>query len=238
MIGATPALLLTRPRAESEACLDQLRARVTVGRVVVSPVLQIVATGMRPDMSDVTAVILTSSNAVRLHDGPTGQKAFCVGRMTTETAQAAGFDAEFCGENADALVAHLLKTRPAGRLLHLRGAHARGDIVARLTDAGLRASDVVIYDQQAQPLSCEAQALLTGADPVILPLFSPRSADILAATGVPRAPVYVVAISAAVADHAAALRPRGMQIAKNPDRAAVCKLVAGLYCRGTPLEGG
>lgn len=238
MIQATPALLLTRPRAESEAFLAELRARVTVDKVVVAPVMRIVPTGARPDMSDVTAVILTSANAARLYHGPTGRKAFCVGRKTTETARAAGLDAEFCGENADGLVAHLLKTRPAGHLLHLRGAHARGDIVARLTDSGLRASDAVIYDQQAQPLSPEARALLNGADPVILPLFSPRSADILAAEGVPRAPVQVVAISAAVAEHAAALRPREVQIAKNPDRTAVCELVVALYLRGTPLEGG
>lgn len=238
MTQATPALLLTRPRAESKAFLADLRGLVHVERAVISPVLRIVPTGARPEMSDVAAVILTSANAARLHDGPTGLKAFCVGRKTTETARAAGFDAEFCGKNADALVAHLLITRPVGRLLHLRGAHARGDIVARLTGAGLRASDVAIYDQQAQPLSPDALALLNGADPVILPLFSPRSADILAAEGVPRAPVHVVAISAAVADHAAALRPRAMQIAKNPDRTAVCELVAALYRKGTPLEGG
>lgn len=238
MTRAKPALLLTRPKAESEAFLADLRARVSVGRAVVSPVLRIAPRDVRPDMSGVAAVILTSAHAARLYDGPPGFRAYCVGRRTTETARAHGFDAEFCGENADGLVAYLLKKRPAGHMLHLRGAHARGDIVARLSDAGLRASETVIYDQEAVALEPEARALLDGKEPVVLPLFSPRSADILAKAGVPRAPIHVVAISAAVADHAEALRPRGMQIAKNPDRTAVCELVAALYLKGTPLEGG
>lgn len=238
MTQATPALLLTRPREDAEACLAELRAQVPVDRAVISPVLRIVPRGVLPGMAGVAAVILTSANAARLLSAPAGLRAFCVGRKTTEIARAAGFDAEFGGEDADALVAHLSKTRPAGDLLHLRGAHARGDIVARLTGAGLQARDAVIYDQQAQALSAEAKALLDGRDPVVLPLFSPRSADILAGQGVPRAPLHVVAISAAVADHAAALRPRSVQIAKNPDRTAVCALVAALYRKGTPLEGG
>ena len=42
---------------------------------------------------------------------------------------------------------------------------------------------MIVYDQQAVPLTNEAGALLAGTAPVILPLFSPRSARLVADAG-------------------------------------------------------
>ena len=238
MSDGSPVLLLTRPRAGSEAFLAALRAIVPVPHVVVSPVIRIVPSGLKPDFSGQAGVILTSANAARSIEAANGLPAYCVGQRTTEVASAQGFQARFCGENADALVASLLDLRPPAPLVHLRGDHARGDIAARLTEGGVPTSEAVLYRQEACALTDEARALLDGEGPVILPLFSPRSADIVAGQLRPKAPVDVVAISRAVADHAGALTPRRIIIAATPDQMAVCQEVASLYRKGTPLEGG
>jgi uroporphyrinogen-III synthase len=82
-------------------------------------------------------------------------------------------------QRVDALLALITKYKPSN-LLHIRGAHSRGDLTARLTQAGLNARDHVLYDQLQMPLNAEARALLFGPDTVIMPLFSPRSAALVA----------------------------------------------------------
>ncbi len=232
-----PALLLTRPRVDAESFLADLRRSVTPGTVVISPVLRIVATGAVPDLAGVTAVIFTSANGVRAGKLPPGLRAFCVGCKTTQAAQAAGYVAEMVGETADQLVAHLAGLRPEGGMLHLRGRHARGDVAARLTAMGMNARETIVYDQQACDFTREARALLDAEKPVILPLFSPRSAEIVVRQARARAPLWVVALSPAVASCAAPLKPERLVIAARPDRAAICAAVAGVIGGGSPLEG-
>ncbi|WP_323763882.1 uroporphyrinogen-III synthase [Marinovum sp.] len=232
-----PALLLTRPRPDAESFLADLRRLVTPGRVVISPVLRIVPTGEVPDLSGVAALIFTSVNGVRCYAGPPGLRAFCVGRKTTAAARQAGLQAELAGESADQLVAHLTRLRPEGALLHLRGAHARGAVAARLTQEGLGTRELIVYDQQACGFTHEAHVLLEQERPVVLPLFSPRSAEIVAGQAGARAPLWIVALSPAVARGASLLTPERLVIAARPDRAAICAAVAGVLRRGSPLEG-
>lgn len=59
---------------------------------------------------------------------------------------------------------------------------------------------MVVYDQLSQPLSDAARQALAGMAPVILPLFSPRSARILSEQVTQaRAPLWLVPISPAAA---------------------------------------
>ena len=60
-------------------------------------------------------------------------------------------------------------------------------------------SQAMVYSQNGRPLSDVAAALLQGDGPVILPLFSPRSATLMG-HGPFHAPVYVIAMSRNVAD--------------------------------------
>lgn len=84
--------------------------------------------------------------------------------------------------------------------MHLHGEHTRGDVAARLRAAGLAVEARMVYRQVELPLSDTAHALLQGEAPVILPLFSPRSARLLAGQiEPPRAPCRIVAISTATA---------------------------------------
>jgi uroporphyrinogen-III synthase len=198
---------------------------------IISPVMVITTLTPALPASDWCGLILTSEHgaqAVARLGLPAGLPVFCVGAQTAAAAIRAGLAAQVAGADADALVARLLELRPPGPLLHLRGEHARGDIATRLTAAGLPTKEAVVYRQAALPLTAPARALLSADTAVVLPLFSPRSAEILAAQGPFAARLHAVAMSPAVARAAGTLGCTTLVTASAPDGPAMCHAVAAL----------
>ncbi|MFN4157230.1 MAG: uroporphyrinogen-III synthase [Gemmobacter sp.] len=217
-----PPVLLTRPAAQSARFASQMQARFGPLEVVISPLMAPVF--LRPDLpaGPFDAVIFTSETGVaaaRAAGWALPGLAVCVGDRTAAAATEAGFAARSAGGDAEALVAMLRAGSGAGRLLHLRAAEARGDVAARLTAAGFPTDEAAVYDQRPAPLSEAARALLAGDRAVVVPLFSPRSAALLAvaARGCP-APLWVAAFSPAVAAGIAAAR---MVVAARPEAIAL-----------------
>ena len=227
-------VLLTRPEAAGDRFAAELTARFGKGlRIVTSPLLA--PRFLAPALpQDAAAVVLTSETgvtaALRLRDG--GQhlpaRAFCVGDRTAEAARAAGFDAVSAKGDADALVALILADGSAGPFLHLHGAETRGDVVGRLQAAGLRAAGAVVYDQRPCPLADAARSLLDGQGPVLVPLFSPRTAALFAETAPHRAALWVAALSPAVASALGNLSVARLVTASRPDAAAMLAAIAAL----------
>lgn len=218
-----PILILTRPLAQSERFAAEVRALwKSPLQIIHSPLIEIVPLPALCEAPD--AVIFTSANGVaaaqRL-DLPKGLKAWCVGAKTAELADVAGYIAIAGPGDADGLVADLLAAKPKGRLAHIRGVHGRGNISARLNAAGLICEDVIAYDQKELVLTKEAKAVLTASDPVIFPLFSPRTATILARQGPLIAPVHVVAMSVAVQKAVTEARATQVVTAQQPDHDAM-----------------
>lgn len=177
-------LLMTRPQAASEQFAQEIAARDLPIEVVISPLMEIVPVGAPVVITTGTEVIFTSSNAVAVV-GPGGhQRAWCVGPRTTAEAKAAGFDAVETGQTAEELVATLVANAATRPLLHLRGRHQRGDVTTRLCAAGLNAQSQVVYDQVARPPD-DAFFLALSRNPVIVPLFSPRSAELFVSAASP-----------------------------------------------------
>jgi uroporphyrinogen-III synthase len=229
-------LLLTRPEAAARRFLKACEAAQGCPLpAILSPVMEItpvdVLLGDRPG-----GLILTSENgAARAGDlGLAGIPAWCVGARTAAVARSQGLDAVEAGPDAEALLKRLLQLAPSGPLLHLRGEHARGDLATRLRAAGLDAWECVAYRQAALPPTPEARRALGGAAPLLVPLFSPRSAALLAAWQ-PGAPLHVVALSEAVAEQAKrGLRPLTLDVAEAPNEGA---MVAGTLGRLHRLDG-
>ncbi|WP_223252363.1 hypothetical protein [Paracoccus mutanolyticus] len=142
-----------------------------------------------------------------------------MGPATACAARAAGFDVTEGPGDAAGMMPMLEGLGPGW--LHPHGAH-----VAR----ELPVPGMVVYDQRAQAPTPQALKLLAGAGPVILPLFSPRTARLAAAMARDaRAPLWVAPISAAAA--AAFDAPSARQaLAPTPDgagiRAALARLLA------------
>ncbi|MBW7922256.1 MAG: uroporphyrinogen-III synthase [Rubellimicrobium sp.] len=216
--NADPVLLLTRPAPAAERFMAEL-GDVAGIEVIRSPVIRIAQLDVAlPDIHP-AALILTSENGVQAAArlGLAPLPAFVVGPRTEAVARASGFDPAPPVPDAKALYAHLLALRPAGPLLHVRGEHASGRVGPRLTEAGVPVVELIAYAQHALPPSDAARAVLAGARPVVLPLFSPRSAALVAGWGRPVAPLHVAAISDAAAAKAAPLAPRSVAVAATPD---------------------
>lgn len=193
-------LLMTRPRAASDAFvarLDPLVLRHT--QVIVAPLIDIVPVGACPSLADVGGVIFTSANGVAAAPLGAGLPAYCVGARTADAALRRGYAVKQTAQDADDLVARFDAGTVRGALVHLSGAHRRGEIAQRLTALGVPVSVHVLYDQPLQPLSDEAKDIFAGEVPVILPLFSPRTSAHLASQRVAAPRTTVIALSDAVA---------------------------------------
>lgn len=237
--GPALPVLLTRPKAQGEAFARDLAARFgTRVRPVLSPLMA--PSFLTPDLPEgpFAAVIFTSATGVTTAlpvRAGLPARAFCVGQKTAEAARAAGFQPTSADGDAEALLSLILANPPAGRLLHLRGLEARGDLAGRLSAAGIPTIGLVTYRQDPQALSPEALALLQAPGPVILPLFSPRSATMLIRVLPPdaKAMLYLAALSPTVAK-AANFPSTRLITAARPDADAMLAAIAELIVAAAP----
>jgi uroporphyrinogen-III synthase len=238
-------LIVTRPApAAARFVADVTAALGAPLRNVIHPVLRFAPVAAALPDGPLAALIFGSEQAVgaarELGPAP-GLRAYCVGDRTAQVARSAGFDAISAQGDADDLVALIIATAPQGPLCHIRGRHSRGAICARLNAAGLTCTEVVAYDQTAVPPDSGLRALLAAADPVILPLFSPRSAEILAPALNGGAPLHIVAMSDAVAAALGDLPVASLRIVRRPDHASMVaatgEAALALGIRGALQEG-
>ena len=222
MDGPGPTLLLTRPEAQSKSFLADCERRL--GRripAVISPVMDIIPVGEPPDLNDFATIVVTSGNAVRqLGDNLEGRRVLTVGEATAALARGQGARAEALGETAEAFLERVEEvTFPA---IACRGQHARCNLADRLSAKGGPTVDAVLYDQVPRPLSRAAQALLAGSSQVVVPVFSPRSAELLSRFAA-AAPIIVLAISEAA--RTAWKGDAEFRVAERPTAESMCDLV-------------
>ena len=228
-------ILLTRPAQGADRFAIQLRTRFGVEiRIVASPILTPHLLSVPRPVVPYNAVIFTSEAGVagfRQLSAETGRDAWCVGDRTAAAAQAAGFRAKSAGGDVTALVSALQDAQIQGTLLYARGRDAAGNLANSLNSLGFTVVEAVVYEQQPTPLNGDAAALLAGIRPVIAPVFSPRSADLLASDPAMqgrRAPVWIAALSPAVAAASAGALAERTVCAARPDADAMLDAVAEL----------
>ena len=208
-----PLCLLTRPLAQSRA----FAAEMPGVDCLIAPILRIEALPFdAAQVARAPGLIFTSANAVPFAGPGQGRPALVVGPQTAAAARATGFAVEEGPGDAQGLLP-LLASRAGW--LHLHGGHR-----AR----ALPVAGIAVYDQIAQALSATAQAALMGSRPLILPLFSPRSAALLSdAAADALAPIATVAISPAA--DAAYHGPAGARlIADHPEGRAMQRVITSL----------
>lgn len=228
-----PTLLMTRPE-ESSA---RFAARMGGVPVVISPLIGIACVEEAPEVRDGEHYVLTSAHAVEAIQalGLPKRPAWCVGAATTRAAEAAGLAARSADGDADALVRAILKAGETAPLLHLHGAHTRGDVAARLSAAGVITRGAVAYLQPEQALSDAAQAL-TGC--VVAPVFSPRTARIFAEEWRGQARLFLVALSEAVAEPLRQMVAEEICVAAHPEADAMLEATEAAWVRASRLEAG
>ena len=233
-------LLMTRPLEAAHRFVAQLSDSVRDGlQVTYAPLIAVQPLDQNIDLTNVDAVIFTSSNGVSAAAGAlggAGMQAFCVGQRTTQKAQKAGWQAEFSGATADDLVGDLSARGLDGELVHLRGKHTRGNISDRLQGAGINCRDQVIYDQPLQILTDEAKAALSSSSDVVVPIFSPRTARQFADLCPNDAKTHLIAMSDAVAEWLKPLNYKSLHICKTPDSQSMALEVGKVVKRLTWVE--
>ena len=218
-------VLLTRPARGSAEFAEALRAALGELEILQSPLMEIVPVEPAALPGPEDAVIFTSVSAVemfsKLQPG-SGRRAWCVGERTAQAAREAGF-APRAGKGGAVNLAEIICTeQPVPRLWHMHGTHQRGDLAELLGALGHNCRSEVIYDQSSLPLDPALAARLATGEPMVAPLFSPRTARLLAAAvknlG---ANLRVVALSGAVAKE----WPGKPVIAERPSAAAMLDAV-------------
>ena len=224
--NARITLLMTRPRAQSEGFLRDLPAALAQGLdPIISPLIEIAPLDHDIQIAPDDAVIFTSANGVATGPHGTGQTAYCVGPATTEAAQAKGWAARQSGASSADLIKSLIKAAPKTRIWHLAGFHTRGQVTEKLGEAGLNVTHIPLYDQILAPLTDTAKKALTGGNPVIVPLFSPRTARQFAIQAPSNISPYVIVISKAVAGELAGTHFEHCTIADSPDAHGMLRAV-------------
>ena len=236
MKGSDYTVLMTRPERQSSEfiarCEREFGERISA---VISPVFRIEDVGEIPPLDEFRTLIFTSGHAVRrlgIAGELKGRRVATVGQATAELAREFGASAKAYGDDIETFLANFGGL--ADPCLHLRGRHSRGNLAARLTELRRMTGEAIIYDQIAIPLSREAQNLITGSKPIIAPLFSPRSAELLAKFIRRHRFVKIIAMSEAVAD--ASGSGHDVKIAEQPTIEAMCGATVAMLRQASLVE--
>lgn len=223
-----PRLLIPRPFEQGQAFARSVEDRMP-GRwkCLMHPVMEIQFFDVPVPQGE---AIFTSANGVAAWVRATDRRgiAHCVGPRTTAEAATAGFVARQAGATAAELI-NTLAALPSNGFVHLRGAHARGNVAHRLGIAGHQVTDLVGYAQQPVALPEWVSQDLTAGGIAAVTLFSPRSARLLhRALGGGRLDPQctLFCLSHAVASAAALFRAERVHIAVRPDGGAILDLLA------------
>lgn len=232
---SAPCLLLTRPLGQSRRFARDLRASIDRPlAVMVAPLMAPAFLAPHMPADRFAAVIFSSETAVQafaaLPAPPAVGQAYCVGARTAQAARKCGLSVRIVATDAADLIRQIIALGGSGPLLHARGVDSRGEVVEHLRAAGLTAETAIIYTQTPRPLTQKALTRLAQPRPVLLPLFSPRSAMLFVAASARHlaCPLHVVAISPTAA---AALPPglcASLTIATAPDGPAMLRAVIDL----------
>lgn len=195
-----PIILLTRPALQSarfaaELASDGLDAEVLISSLFRLRFLPCFAPQPKP-----LAVIFTSESgvagAVAAGLVQQGQPAYCVGTRTAQAAAQAGYVAHDAQGDWRDLAAMVQARCPRAVLGLFCAADAPAHLETALKNAGYTVQRLPVYTQDVIDLTAQARELLAATNPIILPVFSPRSAQVLShqVQGA-RAPLWLAAIS-------------------------------------------
>ena len=215
-----PEIILTRPEKEAHDFRDHILSKLPEAKIIISPLFTIKFTKPQIDLTAFDGIIFTSSNGVEAIKGlelPQNMPCFAVGPKTAKQAAELGFLVSQGSGNADDLINLILSRPSVGRLLHIGGKHIRGNISTRLTQAGHSCERIVAYKQETLPLTTEALDAFKEEKPLILPLFSPRTAQLLITQSVPLEHSHMIALSDAVAKPFKNYKLSSLIVAKAPN---------------------
>lgn len=227
---SAPLIILTRPIDGSHEFATLLRSALPDIHIAIHP-LQNITCANRPDvdLDRYDGYLFTSRNGVIAGSGWTipPRRCFVVGTKTAEAARAAGHTVVGIWQTVHDMIAALPDHAVQGKYAYLHGRHISLDISIAALEIGIDVTPFIAYEQNATPLSPAALDDLSRENPLILPLFSTRSAELLLQSITPRPNWHIVAISQKVAALFNKQEVKMIDVARWPDgpsmKTAVCQ---------------
>ncbi|MEL6959458.1 MAG: uroporphyrinogen-III synthase [Pseudomonadota bacterium] len=216
---SNPLFILTRPATASAELALRLPTSI---ETLIAPAFEIEP--VEADIPDFEAAILTSQASVGFAPDGRGRRAWCVGAKTAEAAERRGYIPVSADGDADVLVETILRAQPQEILLHLRGEVSRGNIRARLNQAGLNCDERVIYRKSPSSPPRDIRAQLAHHDESFLLLFSAETVSIIQRWNLGWESTHCLCISDYVADQAKQLRPAQITVSSAPNLRSMIEL--------------
>jgi len=227
-------ILLTRPAAQAQAYADELGKACGDNFIIVqSPLLEIEILKVPLNLSGVHHLLFTSVNGVNAFAENSDQRdipTICVGSRTAKAATAIGLKAAQAQGTANDMIAlaqELAQGLP-GEFLYLRGRIAAQGVSSALNTAGYTTRETVIYSQNSQNLNQSAIKVLTNQTRILVPLFSPRTAELFTAqtAGIHVQNAKIICLSQNVADRLGDKFASEITVVSKPTAAAVTREIA------------
>ena len=211
-------LLLTRPLGGNERFCLKIKHLLYSCEILDNPIQRI---DFLPSLSKVnknSVLIFTSANGLRAakKHNLINKKCFVVGANTKKIAVSFGYDVLGFSKDQENLLKLIKSKKPTESMVHIRGKHTFGNLCDALKRNQFSCLDIIGYNQE--PLKIKKQNLqkIQSGRPVVLPIFSPRSAELLQ-SNLDLTGFNVIAISEAVAKIITGVELGELVISKKPD---------------------
>ena len=234
-----PEIILTRPKEGARKFHALIQEKLPEAKVIISPLITIDFLPKSIDFTKFDTFIFTSINGVQAIENqriPHGTLCFAVGAKTAHAAGKIGFKALYSDGNSEDLISIILSHPRRGKFLHIRGKYTRGDVSRKLSEHGLPCEEIVAYHQKSQALTHEAQSSMKGGKPLIFPLFSPRTAQLLMENILPMERCHIIAMSENISE---AFKKTGcgkITTSKSPSAKSMLEEVIKIYNMISHLE--
>ena len=231
-------LLLTRPLGGNERFCLKIKHLLYSCEILDNPIQKI---DFLPSLSKVnknSVLIFTSANGLRAakKHNLINKKCFVVGANTKKIAVSFGYDVLGFSKDQENLLKLIKSKKPTESMVHIRGKHTVGNLCDALKRSQLKCLDIIGYNQE--PLKIKKQNLqkIHSGRPVILPIFSSRSAELLQ-SNLDLTGFNVIAISEAVAKIVTGVELGELVISKKPDLNSMQEATLAILRRLIKFDG-
>ena len=231
-------LLLTRPLGGNERFCLKIKHLLYSCEILDNPIQKI---DFLPSLSKVnknSVLIFTSANGLRAakKHNLINKKCFVVGANTKKIAVSFGYDVLGFSKDQENLLKLIKSKKPTQSLVHIRGKHTVGNLCDTLERNQFSCLDIIGYNQE--PLKIKKQNLqkIHSGRPVILPIFSSRSAELLQ-SNLDLTGFNVIAISEAVAKIVTGVELGELVISKKPDLNSMQEATLAILRRLIKFDG-
>ena len=211
-------LLLTRPLDGNARFCLKIKHLLYKCEILDSPIQKI---EFLPGLSKVNknaVLIFTSVNGLRTAEkhNLTNNRCFVVGKNTKKIAVSFGYEVLGFSKDQENLLKLIKSKRLTESMVHIRGKHTVGNLCASLKKSEFSCLEIIGYNQEPLKINKQNLQKIQSGRPVILPIFSSRSAKLLQ-SNIDLTGFNVVAISEAVAQILTGVELGELVISKKPN---------------------